>query len=164
MLSDPASVRRVITRRLVPVLLSGIVAPAALASCASSAGTQPVTARLHSVGHAHSPTAAALGFDRALQLQRDMPFDCLPGTYEYFSYVGGPHHTETASTTRRGNRWIVTITYDRDSSLTMRYRVRHGANGYCVDRVLGQASRRAGIGPSSPGSGNQDFPPSSVPS
>jgi hypothetical protein len=126
-----------ISRRRASMAFAGMAAPAILAGCTSSSEPQPVTARLNQVRQAHTPQAAAVGFDRALQLQRSSPFDCLPGADDQFSYYGGLHHTETAATTRRGDRWIVTITYDHDRSLTMRYRVRQQGAGYCVDRVLG---------------------------
>jgi hypothetical protein len=122
---------------------------AALSVCAWLAGcaSNRTPATRATVAGANTPQAAAIGFDRSVRDSGDLKFECLPGNkVDFFGSVvtGKP----TASVTRAGARWVVTLRYPSDSLNWPRYQVRHVAGGYCVSRML--ADLHPSVGRSSP--------------
>lgn len=107
---------------------------------------------------ADSPEGAALGFDRSVRGNGDLKYWCRPlGVFSWYGDV--VHGTPSAVAIRRGQRWIVSVTYP-SSADPLRYEVQRKHHGYCVARMLPDLAPQ--IGPSSPGSGPSPYSPSTA--
>jgi hypothetical protein len=119
--------------RAKPTTAAGLAVFVALTGCASKASKAPA---MHRVVGAATPETAALGFDASLRSNGNLKYECLPDngiTSEYSALDSG---RPTASATREGARWIVTLSYPADTLNHPQYEVNHRDGGYCVSKIL----------------------------